>query len=168
MIYGLASVVAAQHIGRSLGLSTSQECTRGSLFVGSGRLLEAESFHITNQHVDNPAVALPPASRSFGSHAPARERPTTPVRLGLQRRAQSNFQRHFLRGLRRFVILLTGDLASFYLMRALVRAVRDSAVVGGTVSATVDRWLPAGILNGWQYAAALFVGLLVLDRKSVV
>ncbi len=126
--------------------------------------MEAESFHITNQAVDNPAVALPPASRSFGSHAPARERPTTPVRLGLQRRAQSNFQRHFLRGLRRFVILLTGDLASFYLMRALVRAVRDSAVVGGTVSATVDRWLPAGILNGWQYAAALFVGLLVLGN----
>jgi exopolysaccharide biosynthesis polyprenyl glycosylphosphotransferase len=126
--------------------------------------VEVESFHITNQHVDNPAVALPPASRSFGSRAPARERPTTPVRLGLQRRAQSNFQRHFLRGLRRFVILLTADLASFYVMRELVRGVRDYAAVGQAISSQVQRWLPAGILNGWQYAAALFVGLLVLGN----
>src|SRR6266446_3067097 len=28
----------------------------------------------------------------------------------------------------------------------------------------VLRWLPVGILNGWQYAAALFVGLLVLGN----
>ena len=87
-----------------------------------------------------------------------------PVRLGLQRRAQFNFRRHFLRGLRRFVILLTADLASFYVMRALVRAVRDYAVLGPTIAAQVQRWLPAGILNGWQYAAALFVGLLVLGN----
>src|SRR3989441_2778813 len=87
-----------------------------------------------------------------------------PVRLGLQRRAQSNFRRHFLRGLRRFFILLTADLASFYVMRELVRAVRDHAVLGATISAQVHRWLPAGILNGWQYAAALFVGLLVLGN----
>src|SRR5207247_3229700 len=86
------------------------------------------------------------------------------VRLWFQRRAQSNFRRHFLRGLRRFVILLTGDLASFYVMRELFRAVRDHAVLGVTVSGTLERWLPAGILNGWQYAAALFVGLLVLGN----
>src|SRR3989442_4710601 len=49
-------------------------------------------------------------------------------------------------------------------MRALVRAVRDYAVLGATISAQVERWLPAGILNGWQYAAALFVGLLVLGN----
>ena len=126
--------------------------------------MEAEHFHITNpQHVDNAPIEVPTPSRSGVLHVPAREK-RSPARLGLQHRAQSNFRRHFLRGLRRFVILLTGDLASFYVMRALVRAVRESAVVGETVSATVQRWLPAGILNGWQYAAALFVGLLVLGN----
>jgi len=118
--------------------------------------LEAEPFHITNPpHVDNAPREVPTPSRRF---------PRAPVRLGLQRRAQSNFRRHFLRGLRRFVILLTGDLASFYVMRELFRAVRDHAVLGVTVSGTLERWLPAGILNGWQYAAALFVGLLVLGN----
>jgi len=118
--------------------------------------LEAEPFHITNpQHVDNAPREVP---------TPSRRVPRAPVRLGLQRRAQSNFRRHFLRGLRRFVILLTADLASFYVMRELVRAVRDHAVLGETASALVQRWLPAGILNGWQYAVALFVGLLVLGN----
>ncbi len=126
--------------------------------------MEAESFHITNQHVDNAPLEVPTPSRSGVSRAPLREQRNPPARLGLQRRAQSNFRRHFFRDLRRFVFLLTGDLASFYVMRALVRAMRDSAVVGETVTATVQRWLPVGILNGWQYAAALFVGLLVLGN----
>jgi len=126
--------------------------------------VEAESFHITNPHVDNAPLEVPTPSRSGVSRAPVREQRNTPARLGLQRRAQSNFRRHFERGLRRFAILLTADLASFYVMRALVRAVRDFAVLGTTVSAPVQRWLPAGILNGWQFAAALFVGLLVLGN----
>jgi exopolysaccharide biosynthesis polyprenyl glycosylphosphotransferase len=97
------------------------------------------------------------------SRAPAHERRrSTPVRLGLQRRAQSNFRRYFVRGLRRFVVLVIADLASFYVMRALVRAVRDDAVLGQTVSAGVSALVPAGILNGWQFAAALFVGLVIL------
>ncbi len=59
-------------------------------------------------------------------------------------------------------MLVIGDLASFYVMRALVRAVRDDAVLGATVSTRIHALLPGGILNGWQFAAALFVGLLVL------
>jgi exopolysaccharide biosynthesis polyprenyl glycosylphosphotransferase len=93
-----------------------------------------------------------------------REPRKTPPRLGLQRRAQSNFQRHFLRGLRRFVLLVVADLASFYVMRELVRAVRDNVVLGQTVAGELRAVLPAGILNGWQYAAALFMGLLVLGN----
>jgi exopolysaccharide biosynthesis polyprenyl glycosylphosphotransferase len=128
--------------------------------------VEAESFHITNPHVDSAPLEVPVVSRSGVSRAPvpAEERRKAPVRLGLQRRAQSNFRRHFLRGLRRFVILLVADLASFYVMRALVRALRNPAIVGDNISAQVQHWLPAGILNGWQYAAALFVGLLVLGN----
>src|SRR5213594_3640625 len=85
-----------------------------------------------------------------------------PARFGLQRRAQSNFRRHFLRGLRRFAVLLTADLGSFYIMRELVRAVREGGVLGETVAGQVQGVVPTGILNGWQFAAALFVGLLVL------
>ncbi len=126
--------------------------------------MEAESFHITNPHVENSPTEVPVASRSGASHAPARESRKTPPRLGLQRRAQSNFRRHFLRGLRRFIILVTADLASFYVMRVLVRAVRDNALLGQTAAGDVRAVLPAGILNGWQYAAALFMGLLVLGN----
>jgi exopolysaccharide biosynthesis polyprenyl glycosylphosphotransferase len=91
-------------------------------------------------------------------------RGNTPVRLGLQRRAQSNFRRHFLRGFRRFVVLVIADLASFYVMRALLRAVRDDAVLGQTITAQVSALVPPGILNGWQFAAALFVGLVILGN----
>src|SRR6267154_453327 len=145
----------------------SQECYLAVTFLsGAGGLVEAEPFHITNQHVDNAPLELPIAARGV-AHAPLHERrhaPVRHVRLGLQDRGQSNFRRHFLRGLRRFATLLVGDLASFYIMRALVRAVRDSATVGPEIATQVLRWLPVGILNGWQYAAALFVGLLVLGN----
>src|SRR2546426_911043 len=46
-------------------------------------------------------------------------------------------------------------------MRTLVRAVRDGAVLGYGLAGDVRAVLPSGILNGWQYAVALFVGLVV-------
>jgi exopolysaccharide biosynthesis polyprenyl glycosylphosphotransferase len=82
--------------------------------------------------------------------------------LALQRRAQSNLQRYLLRAVRRFTVLVIADLASFYVMRGLVRAVRDRAILGDLIASEVRLLLPPGILNGWQFAAALFVGLLVL------
>src|SRR5260221_6986799 len=98
----------------------SQECYLAVTFLsGAGGLVEAEPFHITNQHVDNAPLELPIAARGV-AHAPLHERrhaPVRHVRLGLQDRGQSNFRRHFLRGLRRFATLLVGDLASFYIMR---------------------------------------------------
>ena len=86
--------------------------------------------------------------------------PTT-IRLGLQRRAAANLRSHVLRAMRRFTVLLVADLASFYLMRELVRAVRDLAVFGEALAEPLQSALPRGILNGWQYAAALFVALFV-------
>ena len=83
------------------------------------------------------------------------------IRLGLQRRAAANLRSHVLRAMRRFTVLLVADLASFYLMRELVRAVRDLAVFGEGFAAPLQSALPRGILNGWQYAAALFVALFV-------
>ncbi len=87
--------------------------------------------------------------------------PPVRVRLGLQRRAPTNIRRHLLRALRRFVALVVTDLAAFYGMRELVRAVRDHAVLGTWAAEGAREILPAGILTSWQYAAALFVGLLV-------
>jgi exopolysaccharide production protein ExoY len=83
------------------------------------------------------------------------------VRLGLQRRAPTNIRRHLLRALRRFLALVVTDLASFSVIRELVRAVRDYAVLGTRAAEGVRETLPAGILTSWEYAAALFVGLLV-------
>lgn len=82
-------------------------------------------------------------------------------RLGLQQRAAINLRRHTLRAARRFVVLVVADLASFYLMRELVRAVRDGGILGDGIAGKLQTALPPGILNGWQYAAALFVALLL-------
>ena len=120
---------------------------------GAERVVEAEPFHITNQHSD-----VAPAERWNGdSRAPAYERTRMPVRFGLQRRAQTNFRRYLVRDLRRLVVLVLADLSSFYVMRELVRAVRDQAVLGDFLSGELRQLIPPGILNGWQYAAALFV-----------
>src|SRR5207247_3897920 len=100
------------------------------LSVGGVAVVEAEPFHITNQQSDIAPVEVPTPSRGEAARAPlwpGERRRNPPARLGLQRRAQSNFQRYFLRGLRRFAVLVIADLASFYIMRALLRAVRDDA-----------------------------------------
>jgi len=83
------------------------------------------------------------------------------VRLRLQQRAPANLRHHFRRAVVRFVVLVVADLTSFGVMRALVRGVRDYALVGDGLAARVEAMVPSGILNGWQYAAALFMGLLV-------
>src|SRR5205823_4464815 len=75
--------------------------------------------------------------------------------------AATNLQRHVLRALRRFTVLVVADLASFYVMRELLRTVRDYAWFGERVAERLGDLLPPGILNGWQYAAALFVALFL-------
>lgn len=84
------------------------------------------------------------------------------LRLDLQRRARSNLRRHVVRAATRFVVLVLADLVSFYVMRALVRGVRDQALVGEWIANLAQSVLPAGILNGWQFASALFVSLVLL------
>jgi len=84
------------------------------------------------------------------------------VRLGLQRRAPANLRRHVQRAVIRFLTLVVADLAAFGLMRALIRAVRDGELLGSWFAAELRSALPAGYLNGWQFAAALFLGLMVL------
>jgi exopolysaccharide biosynthesis polyprenyl glycosylphosphotransferase len=85
----------------------------------------------------------------------------TQVRLGLQQRAPATLRRHVVRAARRFVVLFVADLASFWVMRELLRSLRDFALFGTTVADGLQALSPRGILNGWQFAAALVVGLLV-------
>src|SRR5438309_4090431 len=96
-----------------------------------------------------------PAPSVVERHTPVR------VRLDLQQRAATNLRRHALRAVRRFAVLVVADLASFYIMRELVRIVRDYAWFGDRIAVRLGNVLPAGILNGWQYAAALFVALFL-------
>jgi len=83
------------------------------------------------------------------------------IRLGLQQRAVTNLHNHVLRAVRRFGVLLVADLASFYVMREVVRVVRDYAWFGDSLAGQLEGILPHGIINGWQYAVALFVALFL-------
>ncbi len=86
------------------------------------------------------------------------------VRLHLQRRAPANFREHVRRNLASLVVLVGADLLAFAGMRELVRAVRDAAVLGDRVAALLLSALPVAVLNGWQFAVALVLGLLVLGN----
>ena len=82
--------------------------------------------------------------------------------LDLLRRAPLNLRRHVVRAVWRFVVLVIGDLAAFGLMRELIRGARERAWLGDALSAEVEAVLPSGTLSGWQFAAALFVSLIVV------
>jgi exopolysaccharide biosynthesis polyprenyl glycosylphosphotransferase len=82
-------------------------------------------------------------------------------RLSLQRRAPSTLRRHLARAVGRFAVLLTADLAAFAIVRELYRSVGEGALLGSWIGNTVQQLLPAGYLDGWQYALALVLGLIV-------
>ncbi len=84
------------------------------------------------------------------------------VRLQLQRRAPANLRHHVRRGVLRLAVLIIVDMLSFGVMRELVRAVREHAMLGAAVADQIQMAFPTGTLNGWQYAVALFVGLVVV------
>src|SRR6266480_4007580 len=86
--------------------------------------------------------------------------PTT-ARLELQRRAPFTLRRHLARAVGRFAVLLTADLAAFAVLRELYRSVGEGALLGAWIGRTVQQLLPAGYLDGWQYALALVLGLIV-------
>src|SRR5438093_3609409 len=83
------------------------------------------------------------------------------VRLHLQRRAPVNLRSHVRRGALRLAVLVAADMLAFGVMRELVRAVRDRQMLGSAVARGMQAAFPSGTLNGWQFAVALFVGLLV-------
>src|SRR2546425_235133 len=83
------------------------------------------------------------------------------IRLRLQRQAPANLRHHVLRAVTRLAVLVVADLATFALLRGLIRAARDGAVFGEGLAQQIQPVLPAGYLNGWQFAGALLLGLLV-------
>ena len=81
--------------------------------------------------------------------------------MGLQRRAPENLRRHLARAAGRFVALVVADLATFAVLRELYRLVLGGTIAPDPLARVTNELLPAGYLEGWQYAAALLVGLLV-------
>jgi exopolysaccharide biosynthesis polyprenyl glycosylphosphotransferase len=80
-------------------------------------------------------------------------------RIALQQRATGTIRRHAIRAASRFLVLVAADLGTFIAVRALLRAARDGAALGEGTSAFLSQVLPRGFLGGWQYAAALLIGL---------
>src|SRR5437588_619491 len=135
----------------SLPLELKAELSTSASLLGAALPATHPPFHPTY-------IPVAPAS------APPERKTPVRIRLDLQQRAATNLRRHMLRALRRFAVLVVADLTSFYLMRELVRTVREYAWLGDRLAAQVGTALPPGILNGWQYAAARFVGLLVIGN----
>lgn len=114
----------------------------------------------TGVHSPSDPAAAPPLPDQDARQA--RRQPTRPpVRLGLQQRAPRNLRRHLQRAVVRLLVLLAADLAAFAALRGLVRGVRDFALLGDWIAQPLRIVMPAGILNGWQFAAALVTGLVV-------
>lgn len=132
--------------------------------------VESVPRHVRNDPISAPAAEAPARARfspsysytTVGAEAPAADLDSpVKLRLGLQRHAAANLRRHVLRAIRRFTVLVVADLGSFYVMRELVRAVRDDGMLGQAIATPLQSTIARGILNGWQYAVALFVALLV-------
>jgi exopolysaccharide biosynthesis polyprenyl glycosylphosphotransferase len=85
-------------------------------------------------------------------------------RLHLQRRAPENLRHHVQRAAARLAVLIGADIAAFTGLRALVRAVRDHEWLGASLGAVLRTAVPGGMLNGWQFATALFLGLVLLGN----
>jgi len=115
------------------------------------------------QHLSGPAVnararggrATPPDASLSKLDKPA------VARLHLQRSAPANLRHHVRRVVTRFVVLVAADMVTFALMRGLIRGARDGAMFGTRLASWVRAVLPGGYLNGWQFAVALFAGLVV-------
>jgi len=107
--------------------------------------------------------AVPPFGRPQPARDPALRLLEEPfhARLQLQRRAPATLRHHVRRTTVRFLVLLAGDLVACGIMRSVVRVARDGSLATTSVAQWVNAVLPGGYLNGWGFAAALLVGLLV-------
>jgi len=82
------------------------------------------------------------------------------ARLHLQQRAADNLRRHVVRGVRRLLVLIGGDLAAFLAVQRVLYALRDRARLGTAAASVSAVLVPPGTFYGWQFASALLLGLL--------
>ncbi len=87
--------------------------------------------------------------------------PEARARLELQSRSRRNLWLHARRAVVRVLVLVAGDLASLWLIRGALRAVRDHGLLGPLVGNYVGAMLPRGNLSGFQIGVALVLGLFV-------
>lgn len=113
--------------------------------------------HVTARRDASGGRELRAERRAVGRTGVASDREVR-LRLGLQRRAPRLLIRHLLRAARRVSVLIVVDLASFWVVRALLRA----GILEAPAAWYAGRWVPSRILSGWQYAAGLLVGLVVM------
>ncbi len=107
-----------------------------------------------------------PALLSSESVLPPPHAVPVEVRLALQRRAAGNFRRHLFRAVRRVAVLMLADLGTFELMRVALRSLRDQATGGSDLARMLQVTLPTGYLGGWQFAAALLLGLWITGNYA--
>ncbi len=82
-----------------------------------------------------------------------------PARLLLQLRARRSLRRHMLRSVARVTLLLLADVGAFWIMRAIVRVIRDDQLFGAAAAGALKAVFPVGILGGTHFALALVIGL---------
>lgn len=83
-------------------------------------------------------------------------------RLRLQRRARRNFREHVRRAAIRFAVLLGADLAAVWLVRAAARFLNEPGLVGSTIARFAAEWLPVKYMEGWSFAVAVVLSMLVM------
>lgn len=108
-------------------------------------------------------VASPPGSRR-NSGPRARPSATTPLgqtRLQLQAEGPESIRWHLLRSVARVVSLAGLDAATYFVLRAGIRLLRDDQALGSAVAERVGGVFPLGSLGGIQFVTALVLGLFV-------
>jgi len=83
------------------------------------------------------------------------------LKMGLQRGAPRILRRHLVRAAVRVVVLAVADLAAFWVVRALYRLVGERDMFGAALAGPVRSLYPNAAFEGWQFAAALLIALLV-------
>lgn len=108
-------------------------------------------------------VASPPGSRR-DSGPRARHGVTTPIgqmRLQLQAEGPRSIRWHLLRAVTRVISLAGLDASTYFVLRAVIRLLRDDQALGGAVAQKVGGVFPLGSLGGIQFVTALVLGLFV-------
>jgi exopolysaccharide biosynthesis polyprenyl glycosylphosphotransferase len=88
-------------------------------------------------------------------------RSATPIRLMLQQRGPRSLRRHVLRAVSRILLLLATDVGAFWVMRGIIRLLRDEQVYGASIANALQAVFPRGMLGGLHFGVALIVGLVI-------